>query len=52
MIVYILLSDMRWFSLWQVQHLNLGRYVSMLESADVHDDLDVVTEIHTNTGTQ
>ncbi|XP_052759604.1 uncharacterized protein LOC128202638 [Mya arenaria] len=34
----------------KVQHLNLGRYVSMMESTDVHDDLDVVTEVHSNTG--
>ncbi|XP_045212309.2 uncharacterized protein LOC123563530 [Mercenaria mercenaria] len=34
----------------KVQHLNLGRYITMLESTDVHDDLDIVTEVHTNTG--
>ncbi|KAL4240910.1 hypothetical protein ACF0H5_001692 [Mactra antiquata] len=34
----------------QVQHLNLGRYIKMIESTNVHDDLDIVTEVHTNTG--
>ncbi|XP_041363220.1 uncharacterized protein LOC121378908 [Gigantopelta aegis] len=33
----------------KVQHLNLSRYVGMLASAEFHDDLDLVTEIHTPT---
>ena len=35
---------------WQVQHLNLSRYIDMLKSAEFRDDLDVVSTIHTPKG--
>ncbi|KAL3877445.1 hypothetical protein ACJMK2_035151 [Sinanodonta woodiana] len=34
----------------QVNHLNLKKYVAMLNSTDFQDDLDLVTEIHTPQG--
>ncbi|XP_052685923.1 uncharacterized protein LOC128165435 isoform X5 [Crassostrea angulata] len=30
----------------EVKHLNLRRYAAMLDSADIRDDLDLVTEVH------
>ncbi|CAG2190551.1 unnamed protein product [Mytilus edulis] len=34
----------------QVQHLHLGRYVEMVKTRDFHDDLDIVTEVHSTSG--
>lgn len=34
----------------EVKHLNLRRYVGMLKSGEFHDDLDVVTEVHSTSG--
>ncbi|XP_076073157.1 uncharacterized protein LOC143044850 isoform X3 [Mytilus galloprovincialis] len=34
----------------EVQHLHLGRYVEMVKTGDFHDDLDIVTEVHSTSG--
>ncbi|KAJ8317953.1 hypothetical protein KUTeg_003044 [Tegillarca granosa] len=34
----------------KVDHINLGRYVDMLRKGEFHDDLDLVTEVHTPAG--
>ena len=34
----------------EVKHLNLRRYVGMLKSGEFHDDLDIVTEVHSTSG--
>ena len=41
-----LLNFMQFLSL-QIQHLNLSRYVDMLNTAEFHDDLDMATTVHT-----
>ncbi|XP_033755704.1 uncharacterized protein LOC117338457 [Pecten maximus] len=34
----------------EVNHINMERYIKMVASGDFHDDLDLVTEIHTPSG--
>lgn len=47
---YFILIKLKIIHGFQVKHLNLARYVDMLDSGDYHDNLDVVTEVHTSTG--
>ncbi|XP_069123650.1 uncharacterized protein [Argopecten irradians] len=34
----------------EVNHINMERYIKMVATGDFHDDLDLVTEIHTPSG--
>ena len=38
------------FVLFQVDHLDMARYVEMFKTAEFRDDLDIVSPIHTPRG--